>query len=54
MGNFPSRRGADWCAYTMSLYVGASHRLIGMRVPINRRVACNELIATQNFLARCN
>ena len=44
MGSFPSRRAADWCACTMSLYIGASRRLIGMRTPIYRRSACNELI----------
>ena len=45
MGSFPSRRAADWCACTMSLYIGASRRLIGTRVPIYRRGACNELMA---------
>ena len=43
MGSFPSRRAADWCVCTMSLYIGASRRLIGTRAPIYRRVACNEL-----------
>ena len=27
----------------MSLYIGASRKLIGTRAPIYRRVACNEL-----------
>ena len=43
MGNFPSCRAADWCVCTMSLYIGASRRLIGTRAPIYRRVVCNEL-----------
>ena len=33
MGSFPSRRAADWCVCTMSLYIGASRRLIGTRAP---------------------
>ena len=44
MGSFPSCRAADRCACTMSLYIGASRRLIGTRAPIYRRVACNELM----------
>ena len=44
MGNFPLRRAADCCACTMSLYIGASRRLLGTRAPIYRCVACNELI----------
>ena len=34
MGGFPSRSAADWCTCTMSLYIGASHRLIGTLAPI--------------------
>ena len=49
MGSFPSRRAADWCVCTMSLYIGASRRLIGTRAPIYRRVACNELIVLHCF-----
>ena len=44
MGSFPSRKAADWCVCTMSLYIGASRRLIGTRAPIYRRVACNEIL----------
>ena len=40
MGGFPSHRAAT-C--TMSLYIGASCRLIGTREPVDRRVACNDL-----------
>ena len=43
MGSFPSHRAADWWVCTISLYIGASRRLIGTRAPIYRRVACNEL-----------
>ena len=48
MGSFPSRRAADWCPCTMSLYIGASRRLIGTRAPIYRHGACNELKVSQN------
>ena len=43
MGSFPSRRAADRCVRTMSLYIGALRRLIGTRAPVYRRGACNEL-----------
>ena len=51
MGSFPSRRAADWCACTMSLYIGALRRLIGTRAPIYRRVACNELMTSPRGLS---
>ena len=48
-GGFPSRSAADWSACTMSLYIGASRRLIGTRAPIYRRVTCNELRASPPY-----